>query len=344
MAPSTDRRRKLLREDTRAAEGGRTSLASTGSGKRRGRAYSPEAKADNQPRLSDYIPLRPYSLWLCFLGGCVAWGTVNALALARVEWWNNLPSTQSISFSGTGTLARWLGAMTLLASSLTAFFIYNFRRHKLDDYRGRYRIWWVLAVALILASIDAATDLHGTMAAGTGRLFASLRQYDPRAVWLTPWFAVGIFILARVWREVWASRLASLSVVAGMACYIAAAMLYVGSWRITHEVLRGMAILTTVQLGHHFIWMSLLLYLRQVFLHAQNALPVRGIKKRAVSKGLEERDEPQEETRSEARAARPDAEPRRVERDEDSEELLEDGASKADRRRLRKEHRHRRAA
>lgn len=343
MAPSTDRRRKLLREDSRSDSSGRAPLAAIGSSKRRGRAYSPEARADNQPRVSDLIPLRSYTLWLCFLGGCVAWALVNALALAHDEWWHDVPAARGLAFGGGGTLGKWLASVTLLASGINAAFVYHFRRHKLDDYRGRYRLWLVAAVVLFAASVDVGTQLVAAGVTWIASVSSSIQGIDPHLRSIAPWFLIGILILARVWGEVWACRLASVCVVFALASYAAAAMCFVGTWDLPSGVMEKMAITALTQWGHLLTWMSLLLYLKRVYLHAQNALPVKSAAKKVARKPAEEPDESSDEEVPESRIANAPS-PRRQEREAVASDEDGGGLSRADRKRMKKEQRHRRAA
>ena len=50
------------------------------------------------------------------------------------------------------------------SSSLTALLVYVIRRHKMDDYRGRYRLWLWCAAALLIA-LAGCTSAHSHSAA-----------------------------------------------------------------------------------------------------------------------------------------------------------------------------------
>ncbi len=348
MAASADRRRKLLRDDTRKP-GSRPAPPASAPTRRRGRAYSPEAKTDNQPRITDFIPQRAFTLWLWFLGGCVGWAFINALYLARTEWWEG-PSTEPLRLAGTGTLARWLASVTLLLACGAATMIFHLRRFKLDDYQGRYRVWRLAAILLAFASIDAATDLHQLLVAGLAIASASIRNTKPETVWLTVWYGSGITVWARIWKELWVSRLASLLGFLALCAYAAGTMVFLGKWGGPDGALRDMATFALTQLGHHLSLVGLLVYLRYVYLHAQNALPVRGSKKRPVrvaASEVEADDEVADVAETERVKPRDSGSSREGRREADSNDDYDDGedqASKSERRRQRKEQRHYRAA
>ena len=47
-----------------------------------------------------------------------------------------------------------------MAAAFFSAIIVQFRRHRIDDYRGEYRVWYYFVVALILASINASIGGH----------------------------------------------------------------------------------------------------------------------------------------------------------------------------------------
>ncbi len=78
-----------------------------------------------------------------------------------------------------GSLGCWFSSLMLLAAAVTAYMIYTVRRHRIDDYQGRYRIWlWAAAWWFVMATDQAAslregfrdlmTTLTGTPLVGDG--------------------------------------------------------------------------------------------------------------------------------------------------------------------------------
>jgi hypothetical protein len=348
MASSADRRRKLLRDES--GKSGVRAAPSTNSGaRRRGKAYSSDAKADNQPRITDFIPLRPLHLWLWFLTACVAGALVNALYLVRVLWWGS-PESECLLLSGPGTLARATSAFVLAMAGVVASMILHIRRFRLDDYQGRYRAWRIVAGACFLASLDAATDIHHVVIGGIAQASATLRNTDAAILWLGGWYALGILLWARIHREVWVSRTGSLLIFLGICSYVAGTMSFLGKWGLPDPVLRQMATFALVYLGHCLTLLSLVVYLRYVYLHSQNALPLRVPRKQSRKQPAAEMDamedseeEPQETEPRRPQEARSGQDPRR-QGSVDTEQEGDERGSKADRRKMRREHRHSRAA
>jgi hypothetical protein len=61
-----------------------------------------------------------------------------------------------------GSLGCWFSSLMLLIATGTAFLIYDVRRHRTDDYQGRYRIWlWAAACGFLMATDQAASLREG---------------------------------------------------------------------------------------------------------------------------------------------------------------------------------------
>ena len=58
----------------------------------------------------------------------------------------------AIDAGAAGNLAAWFSSCLLLMAAACSLQIYNLRRHKIDDYRGRYRIWVWAAIALLFTT------------------------------------------------------------------------------------------------------------------------------------------------------------------------------------------------
>lgn len=162
---SNQRRRRVLKEDAAAAsdEGGE------GQTKRRGRGgganarpYSEAALLEYQPRVTDLIPKRPWTLLVLILSALLAVSCVQALYahMHIPARWVASDALRALDPTQTGSLAGWLSSSLLGLASVACVAIYSIRRHRLDDYRGRYRLWISCAVLCLLASIDATTALH----------------------------------------------------------------------------------------------------------------------------------------------------------------------------------------
>ncbi len=171
------------------------------------KAYSFGANRRNQPKTTDLIPKRATALglFLLFLVSCVAGLNVlalNAKALVNVIGESGL---RSVALFGPGTLANWLCCVSLLLCAGICAQLYLLRQHKRDDYGGMYRVWILMALMFVVASIDCAVDLRSVAA----KLFEHLTQ---RSLMQTPWLMLTIemivlaIIVIRMLFEVRASR------------------------------------------------------------------------------------------------------------------------------------------
>lgn len=138
---------------------------------------------ERQPRLLDLAPRRMVGLILMLLlGAAIIAGLEVAYAwmLARVA--NGGTAIAALDLTAKGSLGCWFSSLLLLAASVTAMLVYSVRRHRTDDYQGRYRIWvwaavgWFLMAADQAASLreafrDLMTALTGTPLVGSGELW-----------------------------------------------------------------------------------------------------------------------------------------------------------------------------
>ena len=61
-----------------------------------------------------------------------------------------------------GSLGNWYSTLSLLAAAAAAMIVYSVRRHRIDDYQGRYRIWlWAAGCWFLLATDQAASLREG---------------------------------------------------------------------------------------------------------------------------------------------------------------------------------------
>ena len=66
----------------------------------------------------------------------------------------------AFDLDGEGSLAAWYSSLLLTVASLCALLCYSLRRHRLDDYKARYRIWLAAAMCWFVMGVDEAGSLH----------------------------------------------------------------------------------------------------------------------------------------------------------------------------------------
>ncbi len=124
------------------------------------RAYAAASRFDRQRRILDLFPSRYLTIALV-----VAAGLASAALIELLHAWAgslaNVLSSQEASALDLNTprnVSRWFSSMLLGLAGLTAMFIYSLRRHRVDDYHGRYRVWIWTAIGCLLASLVETTS------------------------------------------------------------------------------------------------------------------------------------------------------------------------------------------
>ena len=145
--------------------------------------YGDAAFLEQQPRLLDLVPRGLIALTLLAMAGvAISVGLEAAYGwmLGRVA--RGGASVAALDLAVKGSLGCWFSSLMLLAAAVVAYLIYSVRRHRIDDYQGRYRIWlWAAAWWFVMATDQAAnlrdgfrdlmTTLTGTPLVGDGALW-----------------------------------------------------------------------------------------------------------------------------------------------------------------------------
>jgi hypothetical protein len=148
------------------------------------------------------------------------------------------------------------------------------RVHRVDDYRGRYRVWLWTAAALLLASADAASGLRHALGSGLELLAGASFAGSADLGWL------GLYALAfgplavRLGLEMW-NALPAFSTLCGAALlYLLAGLGAVGLLPGVESVIGSIALATLTMLAHLSAVLAIVLYARHVHLDAQGRLLV----------------------------------------------------------------------
>jgi hypothetical protein len=289
MSHSDDRRRRLLSEDPNAAESPRTRLNAAGPPL----GYAEAARRQHQLHVTDLVPLRGWLLSVLFLGGCAAIaGVVSAYWFvpgAADGRWPLLDLAQDSS------LAAWLGAAWLACGVPLALVIFAVRRHRLDDYRGRYRMWLYVTPALLWLSLEQTAALHVTVREGlhsaTGwTMFTATSPY-----WSLTLAALLAALGLRLAFETHRCKLATAGVAVALLVGFAGLAVEL-NWIVLEAGRTYMAALVSLQLGAILLLLaSLGVYARHVVLAADGRLIVRVKKPRArEAQAISSAEEPED--------------------------------------------------
>ncbi len=258
-----ERRRRLLTDDADPSQSGPLRLADGEPGSIHG--YTAAGRAALQLPISSLVPLRRLTISLtlgaCFLAIVCSLG-LQVLA-ERLAPHVGQPAVSALELDAAGSLSRWLGSTLLGLAAAMSLFIYSLRRHRLDDYHGRYRVWLLMVAACVVLSIFENTAIDALVRVGIRHTVeqASLRfeVIWPLTVLLSA-LAVGGRLLLEI-RRVWPAWLA---LCVATACFSLTAALY-NSWpEHWNASLLPLWARGSWLVGYVMILASLLLYSRQV--------------------------------------------------------------------------------
>jgi len=272
-----DRRRRVLNDTLAVAAAGscRPSRGSAGGGERpaerKSENYGDAAFMDQQPRLTDLVPRRLGGFILLLAAGlAVVAGLLGLYAwMPEIAGMTTDGRVAAFDLDGEGSLAVWFSSMTLALAGLVAILVFTVRRHRTDDYPGRYRVWLWAATCWFLLSIDETSSLHEgfkemmVMLTGT-------RVFGDGSIW---WVAVYFFLLGSVgtrllvdMRESWLSSGALLGTA---ACYVVAVAAQLG-WILPESGALGVMLEEGAEMvGNLMLLLAMGLHARHVILDAQ---------------------------------------------------------------------------
>ena len=262
------RRRRVLREDT--GEVRKSQRPKTNSNRR----YSDGALEEAQPRVTDWLPRQTWQLGVTFAIGVVA-----VLSLHVVYRWqaagtvtDGRPLTPAFNLAAAGSIGAWFGSVMSLSCSFLSLMIFNIRRHRIADYRGRYRFWLWAALIFGIASVTTVARFDLAVATWMFNLTGGRPFPSPTAWVIGGWALLSLTVAVPLLLELRMSQLTISGLLAAGLCYAASALLYVG-------VFRGQTVVTHVAwqvsflyFGHVLALTSLYAFARLVFLDAQGEL------------------------------------------------------------------------
>lgn len=286
-----DRRRRVLTEEVIGSAGAAVAdaAATTSSSRRRSsqvRPYGDDTLTDRQPRVTDLIPQRYGMLALLLLADVAAVAGLLTLHvwmpdLAALTRDGELPAAD---LQSEGSLARWFSSVVLLLAALTSLVVYSVRRHRKDDYQGRYRVWLWSALICLAASVGEGSKLH--------EAFRELSVYavgrwgwgDGSMWWMAACGLALAVVGTRLLLEMRVCRLSTAALLLATACYgmALAARLH---WLLPAVGTTAVLVKEGCQLaGNFWLFMAMVLHARFVILEADGRLPIKRVKSSRAEK------------------------------------------------------------
>jgi hypothetical protein len=237
-------------------------------------SYHVAARADRQKRITDLIPTRFESFLTLLLLLVTVIAGLEAL-YGQYETWGRLLGEAHVTALDPlkpASLAGWFSTLILAGCSVVALLVYSIRRHKEDDYRGRYRIWVWAALVWLLGSMATAAPTHDLIAATIAYLSGSQLTGDP-AVFSTSLYAMALAtVVVPVFVDMRQSPVALITVLAAGAAYLVGAAIDLQVLVPLDGPFRTIC-LSTARMGSHvLLLLSLLLFARHVYLDAQGVI------------------------------------------------------------------------
>ncbi len=246
------------------------------------RTYHEAAATDWQRRVTDLIPTRWGTLLLLLLLGVAAIAGIEVLYGQSETWGTKFGGANVAALDPTkpASLGGWFSSFVMVVCSMTALLVYSIRRHREDDYRGRYRIWVWAAVVWLFGSMAAAAPLHRLVAAAVAHATGSELVGNP-AMFSTAFYAMILSTVAvPVVVDLRQNGLALLTILAAGACYLTAAAIDVQLLLPLAGPLQTIC-LSAARMGSHLLLlMSLLVFARHVYLEAQGKIAAKPARQR----------------------------------------------------------------
>jgi hypothetical protein len=273
-----DRRRRIFADESLVAApiAGEPSETSSTAAERKSEHYGDAEFLDHQIGLIDLLVVR--QLWVIGLLTLLVGGLI--AALVYLDFWTNdiwsaADRPAAFKLGSAGSFGAWCSCVVLLTAAAMAMAIHGVRRHRIDDYDGRYRVWIWAAAGCALMSADAVAGLCEAFQLTMIRLTGAVLVGDGR-IW--SWFP-GLILLcvvgARLAIDIWQCRLSTLASFFSIVCYSFSAAIG-GGWLSFNDGTPPAIVAAAFKLGADLLLLlSMALHARFVLLDAEGLLPRR---------------------------------------------------------------------
>jgi hypothetical protein len=278
-----ERRRRVLRDElAQPADTESADAASLGGSSAKGpvRAYCPAVLDERQPRITDLLPIRPLWMTVAILLAVTAVAAIECVHIhARTLPGGGAVQLAALDAASRGSLAAWFSSLTLACGAGLAAVTFGIRRHRVDDYRGRYRVWLWAAAALAFGSLDTATGLHDSLGlllvhlAGQTTAAGSLAAAATIS-WLALYSLVFGTLAIRLAIEVWCSLPALAGLAIAGLLYLVSGLATLGLLPASGPLVESVVHTSLLLLAHVALVSAIAWYARHVYLDATGRLKV----------------------------------------------------------------------
>ena len=272
-----ERRRRLLADEP--ANPGDWPACRIGAGDappQKSEHYGDALFLEEQPRLLDLIPRRMVFLVLLLaITGATLVGLMAAYAWMLDRVADGGGAIAALDLAVKGSLGCWFSSLLLLGAGITAVLIHSVRRHRIDDYQGRYRIWvWAAACWLLMA-----TDQAGSLREGFRDLMIALTGtplVDNGDLWWAMLYALGLGVVgSRLLVDMRSNPLATWVLVGAALAHSLAVAVRLG-WMLPPIGDHQLMFLSGAEMtGNLMLVAAMVLHARYVIFDAEGLLPRR---------------------------------------------------------------------
>ena len=236
--------------------------------------YGDAAFLERQPRLLDLVPRRIISL----AGLLIACAAVIGGLEAAYSWMLNRVAiggapVAALDLAAKGSFGCWLSSLLLLAATAAALLTFTVRRHRTDDYQGRYRIWLWAAACWFCMAADQATNLRDAFRQLMVGLTGTPLLGDGELWWVVAYALVLGAIGSRLVMDMRSSRLAMGVFLTATVAQVLAAAGRLG-WILPAGGKGAIMFLAGAEMtGSLLLLAAMLIYARHVIFDAEGLLP-----------------------------------------------------------------------
>ena len=268
--------------------------------------YGEQANIENHPQVTDFVPRRKLALLTTLLAGVGTAAATAAIAHYSEKISSALPgvSASELSAGMAGGVSAWSTAIAMLMIAMLAKLTFSLRRHRVDDYAGRYRVWKWIGFGALAMSVNAVAPIHGLIAKAAVTATGWSLTAAGVEWWLAPAALVGGWIFLRLLLEIGESRPALAFTLTAAVCYAAAAVGALGFVPATLEPWGSLTANALPLVGATFALTGMMVFARYVVLDVQGLIdhaPAPVVEKPAKAE--------KSETKAEAKPAAPAAAP-----------------------------------
>jgi hypothetical protein len=286
-----DRRRRLLTEDHSASAGTAAAPAASSTSRtcaapvHKTERYGDAEFLNEQRCLLDFVPQRLLVLVLLFFTGASVIAGLEAIYIwiPSLAAKTALPRLAALELGGKGSLATWFSSLMLLTAAVLATLVYTVRRHRIDDYHGRYRIWLWAAMCWFIMATDLSASLHEGFREAMVLLSGSRLWGDGSIWWLIAYGLLLGSIGSRLLIDMWPCRLSSSALALAAGCYAGALLVRFGLVSPGDAAHLVMFQQGAAMAGHLLILTAMALHARYVLLDAQGLVRPRPKKEKKVA-------------------------------------------------------------